>query len=89
MLVSTSGFQQGALEYAAAHGIATVTFIDHRWTYETKSTVPVLDVPPWVEVPRFAGHVLRAEERRLHGQVVEEGEVRALRAWLKLPLAEP
>jgi restriction system protein len=37
MIFSTSGFQKGALEYAAAHGIATITFIDGKSTYETRA----------------------------------------------------
>jgi len=39
-LFSTSGFQSGALEFASAHGIATVQVVDGRSTYFTRSFGP-------------------------------------------------
>lgn len=37
MLFSTSGFQSGALEFAAAKHIATVTVVEGDWLYETRA----------------------------------------------------
>ncbi|MCX6007025.1 MAG: restriction endonuclease [Chloroflexi bacterium] len=37
ILFATSGFQKGAISYAKAHGIATVTVINGSWLYETRS----------------------------------------------------
>ena len=82
MVVSTAGFQKGALQYASAHGIAAVSFIDGRWTYETKSAQGPADPPPWVKLPRFAGHFMRSEGDRIHVTLVESGEVSALKDWL-------
>lgn len=55
MLVSTSGFQKGAIEYAAAHGIATVTLIAGEWLYITKAEGPSPAPPTWLDLPRYAG----------------------------------
>jgi restriction system protein len=82
MIVSTAGFQKGALEYASAHGIAAISFIDGRWTYETKSAQVPVDPPPWVKLPRFAGHFMRSEGSSIHVTLVETGHVSALGDWL-------
>ncbi len=31
-----SGFQSGAIEYAKAYGLATVTVVNGTWLYETR-----------------------------------------------------
>jgi restriction system protein len=45
VVVSASGFQRGALEYAKVHGIACVRLVDGAWTYETKDLTPVVRQP--------------------------------------------
>lgn len=37
IFVTTSSFQSGALKYATAHGIALISVIDSKLTYETRS----------------------------------------------------
>ncbi|MFC0041572.1 restriction endonuclease [Actinomadura rayongensis] len=36
VVVASSGFQSGALEYARVHGIACVRLVDDSWTYMTR-----------------------------------------------------
>ena len=38
VVVAATGFQSGALEFAAAHGIACVRLVDTAWTYITRHT---------------------------------------------------
>jgi restriction system protein len=62
ILFSTSGFQQGAISYAAAHGIATVTVVGGDFLYETRAMSPS-EPPPWASLPRYAGLRLSATEK--------------------------
>ena len=56
MLFSTSGFQSGALEFAAAKHIATVTVVEGDWLYETRAAgAGPSKPPPWVHFDRYAG----------------------------------
>jgi Restriction endonuclease len=38
VVVATTGFQSGALDFAKAHGIACVRLVDNAWTYITRHT---------------------------------------------------
>lgn len=82
MVFSTSGFQRGAIEYASARGIATVTVIPGQWLYETKTAFPPVAPPPWVKLPRYAGCRLTAAENGFNSHTLHEGSVDALREWL-------
>jgi len=56
MLFSTSGFQKGAIQYAATHGIATVTVVRGKWLYETRGADQrQVEPPPWAHFDTFAG----------------------------------
>jgi restriction system protein len=63
MMFSTGGFQKGAIEYAAAHGIALLTFSDGCATYETRHHGPPIEPPPWARQHRFVAHRLSLGER--------------------------
>jgi hypothetical protein len=63
VLVATSPFQRGAIEFAKVHGIALVVVTEGRFTYETRS----VDQPPppsrteaaeRLGLPTFVGHCL-------------------------------
>ena len=82
IVFSTAGFQKGALEYASAHGIATVTFVDGRSTYITRAAGPPREPPPWVQLPRFAGHLMSFADERIHRHLVSVEHVDALKDWL-------
>ena len=46
MLFSTSGFQSGAIEFASAKHIATVSIVEGKWLYETRAAGPARAEPP-------------------------------------------
>jgi restriction system protein len=82
MIFSTAGFQRGAVDYARERGIATVTFIDGRLTYETKGVDAQSDPPPWANVPRFCGWLLTAEGTSMQVSLVSDEHMDALDAWV-------
>lgn len=56
LLFSTSGFQEGARDYAAVHGIALIRVIEGRFTYFTKAEgVQQFAPPPWNDGPKYVG----------------------------------
>ena len=55
MLFSTSGFQSGALQYAHAHKIATISIREGRSLFETRGVGPSPDAPPWAQIDRVVG----------------------------------
>ncbi len=83
MLFSTSGFQRGAIQLAGARGIATVTVLDGRWLYETKSLGPPPPPPPWIKLPRFAGERLSPLERGWSCHRIDDQQVDAIRSFLE------
>ncbi len=68
MIFATCGFQSGALQYARSRNIATVTFTEGTFAYETKilngpqQLPPRADLPPWVDLPRFVGIFVRRDD---------------------------
>ena len=82
MLFSTSGFQDGAVKYAAAHGIATISFIDGKRLYITKSMGPTPEPPPWANLPRFAGVHLSPIKGGLRCHTVCDRWPEAIAEWL-------
>jgi len=75
-LFSTSGFQSGALEFASAHGIATVQVVDGRSTYFTRSFGPPVEPPAWTNIPAVAGWLIAGDRHSLvsagHGEYLRE-----------------
>lgn len=71
-MFSTSGFQSGAIEYAAAHGIATVQIQDGRSSYFTRSIAPTPEPPPWANIPLVIGWLIQGNRHSLvsaeHGE---------------------
>jgi restriction system protein len=58
IIVSTSGFQRGALDFAGAHGIALVQLVDGQMTYKTRS---VDSKPQFVPgLPEFVAYQVAA-----------------------------
>jgi restriction system protein len=84
MIFSTAGFQRGAIEYASQHGIATITFIDGKTLYETRSqdSEPV-GIPDWVELPKFAGYFLTEQNQTLRSTLIDNETTESLRSWLE------
>ncbi len=53
IVFSTSAFQSGALEYAEARGIATLTVRDGKTNYHTRSYGLKAEPPTWGHVSKF------------------------------------
>jgi restriction system protein len=72
MLFSVSGFQSGAVEYAAAHGIALVEVATGISNWHTRSVGPQTPPPPWVPIPKYIGWLWSGNTRSLlserHGE---------------------
>jgi restriction system protein len=85
MLFSTSGFQKGAIEYAANKGIATVTVIAGKWLYETKAAIeePV-EPPPWVRLEEFVGVRVTPTDKGISSHTIDSEHTDALVEWLAI-----
>ena len=58
IVISTSGFQSGAIRYATSKKIALVAVVDGSFLYQTRSAESSdtsASPPPWVNLPDFAG----------------------------------
>jgi restriction system protein len=84
VLFATNGFQRGALEYAAAHGIALVRIVEGKLTFEIHSASQASPAtpPPWANIPPFIGQRIYVEGDSTHVWVVERGRPDALVAYL-------
>lgn len=83
LMFSTSGFQSGALKYASAYGIATVTFIEGRALYETRASGHVqVEPPPWANLLRFAGMIHSIHNDSIHSASIDGERIEALSKWL-------
>jgi restriction system protein len=83
MLFSTSGFQSGAVRFAAERGLATVTVIAGAWLFETRAADSGPQAPPpWVHLDQFAGIRLAPTAKGISCHTVERDRVDALSSWL-------
>lgn len=81
MLFSTSGFQSGAISYATARAIATVTVVDGSTLYETRSLGGSSRPPPWVQLDRVMGIRVTKSDVGTACHTIERGRVDALVEW--------
>lgn len=65
MLFATSGFQSGAVEYAAAHGIALVEVANGASNWHTRAAGPPTPLPPRVKGPKHIGWLCEGGKRSL------------------------
>jgi len=82
ILVSTSGFQKGAIRYAAARGIATVALIDRSWLFVTKADFPTPQPPPRAHLPRYAGLRLSPTATGVESWTILPDNLEPLHEWL-------
>lgn len=82
IIFSTSGFQRGAIEYAAEHGIALITFVDGIHTYNTRSAedVPRSYLP--ADLPKYAGFWPSPTDTGLSISTISLRSVEKLNQWL-------
>jgi len=84
MVFSTSGFQSGAIEYAARRGIATIGVQHGHTNYFTRSiSVQPASPPPWVQTPDYIGWFIRQTEPGVQNfTLVEKGRNESICEWL-------
>ncbi len=84
IVFSTSGFQSGASEYAAAHGIALVELVDGRASYVNKSfgDAPV----PWGKVTDYISPIVGWLHDGNRRSLVDSDHMTALASALGLEL---
>ena len=83
MMFATCGIHSGALKYASAKGVATVTFVQCDFLYETKAVGVSSEPPPWAEMPQYAGIMLRCEDNSIQCSTINKKHLDALKEWLK------
>ena len=83
MLFSTSGFQSGALEFATAKGIATVTIVEGHWLYETRAAGSrPAKPPPWVHFDPYMGIQMTKTPTGVSCHSLEVRRLDAIEEWL-------
>jgi len=82
MMFATCGFQSGALKYASVKGIATVTFVEGSFSYETRAVGVSSAPPPWAELPRYAGIMLKSENNKITSSIIKDEHLDSLKDWL-------
>jgi len=71
VLVATADFQRGAIEYAAAHGIALIRIANGQSSYRTKSLLQNGEPPPWLKIPEYVGWLTTlADNDRIRNSIV-------------------
>ena len=82
MVVATCGFQSGAIAFAQSRGIATVTFVDGEFRYETRMLGHAASPPPWLRSAGFAGLWLTGDGVSIRSTTIDSTRVNPLREWL-------
>jgi restriction system protein len=82
IIFSTSGFQSGAGEFADAHGIALVEFVDGRSSYIRKSAQDD-DLASWSEVPSGIPRIVGWQHEGKTRMIVTPDHPEYLLAYLK------
>lgn len=80
MIFSTSGFQLGAIEFAARHGIALIRLREGKFSYETKSRDhQTIEIPVWANLPNYDGvYIHDIEETKCSISNLQTGYMSAL-----------
>lgn len=82
IMFATCGFQSGAIKYAQEYCIATITFVEGLFLYETKDAGSTPVPPPWANLPKFAGIFLSQENGSLHCSTIDTENIDKLSKWL-------
>ena len=78
MVFSTSGFQSGALDFAKAHGIATIQVAEGKTSYFTKSLEGPSEPPPWANIEPVIGWLIDGNSHAVVSRMHPEYLSRAL-----------
>lgn len=87
LVFATCGFQSGAIEFAQAHGIATITFVSGDFLYETRALGPTPPPPAWANLAKYAGIVLSRSGKTISCSTIDETRLDTLATWLSGPVS--
>jgi restriction system protein len=83
MLFSTSGFQKGAIQYAQAHGIASVTVVPGEFLFETRAFgMENIKPPTYAKFDTYAGMLMTSRDGGIGSRTIELSRVDALMDFL-------
>ncbi|MFG5379816.1 restriction endonuclease [Yoonia sp. R2-816] len=83
IVFSTSGFQSGAVEFAASAGVALVVFVDGKATYFTRSREALSEAHYPPDLPEFAGQMVRAEANKTTISILTDEWTTPLEEWFR------
>ena len=84
IVFSTSDFQSGALQYAKARGIATVTVQDGKTYYHTRAYGNEAEPPPWVKLSKFIGWFATPGPSGYGAySLIDDDKIELLEAWFQ------
>jgi len=84
IIFSTAGFQSGAIQYASARGIATVTVQDGKTTYVTRAYGQNFEPPPWVKLSKYVGWFTTiVKSGNVAYSLIDDEEIDPLVEWLQ------
>lgn len=83
MIFTTCGFQSGALEFAKTYGIATVTFVEGSFLYDTKDAGSSGQPPPWANLPDYAGIFISKRDNGISCCTIGLRNIEILSKWLQ------
>ena len=84
MMFATSGFQKGAIDFAATRGIATVVFLEGNANFVTASRWPTPTTTRF-GFPEYGGWFLRAKEGNIACSWVSSDRTDPIDSWVRSP----
>jgi restriction system protein len=83
ILFSTSGFQSGALQYAKARGVATVTVVQDAWLYITRAATDQRTGPlPVADLDPYMGIIMQETATGVSCHTINSANLDSLMEWL-------
>ena len=82
MIFSTSGFQSGALDFASAKNIATITIVNGVWLYETKSLEKITSIPSWIKHEKYSAISLSKPNNSILCSTITNSRLDPINEWI-------
>jgi restriction system protein len=84
MIFATCGFQSGALAYAKSKNMATITFVEGEFIYETRAADAVEpSSPAWTNPPDYVGLWIRqGDENKIQCTTISRDNLDPVNNWL-------
>jgi restriction system protein len=82
MMFATSGFQSGAVQYASEKGIATITFMAGKFTYQTRGALPAAISKLPAGLPEYVGVMVALQNGVFSAKTIDATHAEPLQEWL-------